>query len=110
MKITEDVIEQVEKDVQDLMRCYQLDLDTAYLKHGDKFQVKFASTIEPAKSGDGLTVETEISFRPEPDVKDKTGKTTVGASQRVLPFKAKRSKHRPWAMAYGKEQRCGVGG
>lgn len=86
MKINEAVITQVKADVEGLFRSYQSNINEAYLAHGDKFSVTFKALLEPAKSGDGISIETEISFRPEPDIKEKTIKKIVNASQQVLEF------------------------
>ena len=71
MKIGEKVKEEIVRQVGRLLNNYQNEIDLAYLRAEDSLNVTFTANLKPA-AGTSIKVTTEIKFRPEPDVKDKT--------------------------------------
>ncbi|MBU2177675.1 MAG: hypothetical protein KJ556_21495, partial [Gammaproteobacteria bacterium] len=62
-----EIVDQVRK----MLNNYQREIDMAYLKAEDSLDVTFKANLKPDR-GTSIKITTEIKFRPEPDIKDKT--------------------------------------
>ena len=72
VKLGPKTIEGIFNQIKELLETHFVNLNQAYIKHGEeKFSISFKVIVEPRGKTSNHT-DTQISYRPEPDMKDST--------------------------------------